>query len=773
MINAENFCLLFVESTKYRTFAMKSILVSNICLSWIFVTNKLMRMKKFAAFFVLALSLSLQSCEDWNSLFSDPFEVMMDNMNSGAYWTNDSNTALLRLCSSVFGQEVTIYYNGGIYSFSGYNFDGGNGPWTYYVNDIAYIGSFVIHNARGENDMTVSCSLKTSELGLRLGYEDVEFELLPTKIHRVDVDNRVSAAEFYAYRGFKEITAYENEVHGVTADGASQILITLDEDLQDATHVTAFVNGAMGKIEKTYFDVNLEKWCAVYTAPSAYMELEQDVQVIMLAKAKGEDEIKLYEVPEIKIYKMGVGLIHGLNSNAKDCFGGGKKGDGTGGLYGYLVDEVGYEDCQVKLIDYEKSNKSSFDYNTWINGVIDPQLTELYENLLANGIVSSRYALVGHSMGGILSRLYVQKINKAGVGAIITLDTPHWGSEWGDCGGDVVAKIAKGAVVASETAMAKGRIAKILAAAKSIERMWQSGPLDALRDLATGSRAIAELNGSSMSDLDGIPVHAINSDMEGFVSAEIKDEDNKYISSLKNFAKNTSPLMFFMLEVKDFRNKTGKFYEASCSEPVADVMEKFLDGFFKDNMHDAVVSGRSQRGGLDEEHYTVLSAPYKGPLGVLESDAFHCKTNKWRRTYETIADLLDSPYNDPRFCKTGFKAPPADYAKATRGTESAVEEDGYVFATNDSSYIDIKSYAVEDFDEDSDVKVLKIETEASDDVVVNMVLVTFGEEDFNADLCRDTYYMEIPEDYAGDVQICVFGKNTANELVVDVVELVL
>ena len=71
------------------------------------------------------------------------------------------------------------------------------------------------------------------------------------------------------------------------------------------------------------------------------------------------------------------------------------------------------------------------------------------------------------------------------------------------------------------------------------------------------------------------------------------------------------------------------------------------------------------------------------------------------------------------------------------------------------------------------MKVLKIETEASDDVVVNMVLVTFGEEDFNAYLCRDTYYMEIPEDYAGDVQICVFGKNTENELVVDVVELVL
>lgn len=730
-------------------------------------------MKKFAAFFVLALSLSLQSCEDFANLFKDQWEIAIDNVNNGGYWANEDNSILLE-----WKGDYMMIYDGGIFPLSklltGWlDPDEGEIETFMTFSGYPYRGSVTIHEARNSNEMTISYYFCTDERAVEYGgYSYMEQSIPPTKFHRVDVEECTVTTRTYAHRGFKEIAAYEKIAHGVTADGASQLMIVIDDEMQDVTNVIALVDEAVGKVEETY-NATLKKWCLVYTAPSVYMELEQDVQVIMLAKVKGEDKIRLYELPEIKIYKMGVGLIHGLFSNAKDCFGGGKKGDGTGGLYGYLVDEAGYEDFQVRLIDYEESNASSFDYNTWINGVIDPQLEELYENLLANGVVSSRYALVGHSMGGILSRLYVQKINKAGVGAIITLDTPHWGSEWGDCGGDVVAKIAKGAVVATETAMAEGWIRKILAAANSIERMWQSGPLDALRDLATGSKAIADLNGSTMADLNGIPVHAINSDMKGFVPTEIKDEDNKYISSLKNFAKSISPLMFFMMEVEDFRDKTGTFYEASCSEPVANVMEKLLDGFFKDDMHDAVVSGRSQRGGLDEKYYTVLSAPYKGPLGVLESDAFHCKTNKWGRTYATIADLLDSPYSDPRFCKDGFKAPSADYAKATRSTESAVEEDGYVFATNDSSYIDIKSYAVEDFDDDGEVKVLKIETEASDDVVANMVLVTFGEEDFNADLCRDTYYMEIPEDYTGEVQICVFGKNTENELVVDVEELVL
>lgn len=739
-----------------------------------------MRMKKFAAFFVLALSLSLQSCEDFVNLFKDEWYIATDNIQDSGYWVNEDLSILLKFdgfSTSSTGGCLTIYDRGvfclyGLVSLERLDpsTEGGLDAYHTFVNR-PYSGGFMLHEARNNNEMVISYSFYTDKWAVQDGYANIEQSIPPTKFHRVDVEKSSITVKFYAHRGFKEVTPYEKEAHGFTADGASQLLIAIDDELQDVTNVIALVNDVVGKVEKSYFDETLKKWCIVYTAPSSYTG--QNAHITVIASMKGEGKIKLFELPEIKIYKMGVGLIHGLFSNAKDCFGGGKKGDGAGGLYGYLVDEVGYEDCQVKLIDYEESNASSFDYNTWINGVIDPQLTELYENLLANGVVSSKYALVGHSMGGILSRLYVQKINEAGVGAIITLDTPHWGSEWGDCGGDVVAKIAKGAVVATETAMEKGRIAKILAAAKSIERMWQSGPLDALRDLATGSKAIADLNGSSMAALNRIPVHAINSDMEGFVSTEIKDEDNIYISSLKNFAKSTSPLMFFMVEVKDFRDKTGKFYEASCSEPVADVMEKFLDGFFKDNMHDAVVSGRSQRGGLNEEHYTVLSAPYKGPLGVLESDAFHCKTNKWRRTYETIADLLDSPYNDPRFCKDGFKAPSVDYAKATRSSESAVKEDGYVFAINDSSYINIKNYAVEDFDDDGDVKVLKIETEASDDVVVNMVLVTFGEEDFNADLCRDTYYMEIPEGYAGDVQICVFGKNTENELVVDVEELVL
>lgn len=741
-----------------------------------------MRMKKFAAFFILALSLSLQSCEDWVNPFIDSGKIVTGIIydENSSYWIDEEAQVFIELGNA----GIRMFYQG--YSICFYdNFHGGSTDdgLGFALGD--FCGNWcTVHQAYSRNEITISVSYVGGNDCLPGHHNHTDkpiIELPPTRVHRIGAEYEES--KLYAFRGLKgQIEIYPpKEMHGVTADGASQLLITMDEKMQNVTDVIAYIDNTevknltdeqklvYGSLEPPVYIKGLNRWCMLYTAPSIYNGQSISIEVLAIDEGK----LKCYKVPEIKIYKMGVGLIHRLFSNAKDCFGGGKKGDGAGGLYGYLVDEVGYEDFQVKLIDYEESNASSFDYNTWINGVIDPQLTELYENLLANGVVSSKYALVGHSMGGILSRLYVQKINEAGVGAIITLDTPHWGSEWGDCGGDVVAKIAKGAVVATETAMEKGRIAKILAAAKSIERMWQSGPLDALRDLATGSKAIADLNGSSMAALNRIPVHAINSDMEGFVSTEIKDEDNIYISSLKNFAKSTSPLMFFMVEVKDFRNKTGKFYEASCSEPVADVMEKFLDGFFKDNMHDAVVSGRSQRGGLNEEHYTVLSAPYKGPLGVLESDAFHCKTNKWRRTYETIADLLDSPYNDPRFCKDGFKAPSVDYAKATRSSESAVKEDGYVFAINDSSYINIKNYAVEDFDDDGDVKVLKIETEASDDVVVNMVLVTFSEEDFNADLCRDTYYMEIPEDYAGNVQICLFGKNTENELVVDVEELVL
>lgn len=730
------------------------------------LNHKLMRMKKFAAFFILALSLSLQSCEDFVNLFKDEWYIATDNIQDSGYWVNEDLSILLKFdgfSTSSTGGSLTIYDRGvfclyGLVSLERLDpsTEGGLDAYHTFVNR-PYSGGFMLHEARNNNEMVISYSFYTDKWAVQDGYANIEQSIPPTKFHRVDVEKSSITAKFYAHRGFKEVTPYEKEAHGFTADGASQLLIAIDDELQDVTNVIALVDDAVGKVEKSYFDETLKKWCIVYTAPSSYTG--QNAHITVIASMKGEGKIKLFELPEIKIYKMGVGLIHGLISNAKDCFGGGKKGDGTGGLYGYLVDEVGYEDCQVKLIDYEVSNKSSFDYNT-ATGVVGSNLEDLYDNMLSQGIVSSKYALVGHSMGGILSRLWVQESENpelCGVGAIITLDTPHWGSQ-----------IADGVVGFLSWAMSSP--------GSFLLKEWLlRGPIAAIRDLASESGAMIDLNDENkMTKLCGIPVHAINSDMDGFETsgsdAEVPEKGYKVSSIQPSTLSNVKMLVFLEEEAE----KLADLYENindKVSIKALETVENVLDVIFADPHHDAVVSGVSQRGGLEAQYYTMLTAPYKGFLG-LDSDAFHCNTNKWWRTYEMIADLLKSPYNDPRFCKTGFKAP--ENLKNVTRSEIVSEEDGYVFAEDESTYIDINSWGMDSVDvQDEKKQVLKVEVEGSENIVANMILVIFGEEDFNADLCRDTYYMEIPEDYAGDVQICVFGKNTENELVVDVVELVL
>jgi len=72
----------------------------------------------------------------------------------------------------------------------------------------------------------------------------------------------------------------------------------------------------------------------------------------------------------------------------------------------------------------------SFEVNrTFVGGYID----ELIKNCGQNRLSAGKVDVVGHSMGGILSRLYIQE----GVGAItykknihklVTINTPHSGS---------------------------------------------------------------------------------------------------------------------------------------------------------------------------------------------------------------------------------------------------------------------------------------------------------------------------------------------------------
>jgi hypothetical protein len=66
-----------------------------------------------------------------------------------------------------------------------------------------------------------------------------------------------------------------------------------------------------------------------------------------------------------------------------------------------------------------------------------------------------------------------------------------------------------------------------------------------------------------------------------------------------------------------------------------------------------------------------------------------------------------------------------------------------------------------------DIRCIHVNLEKSENIIADMVVVTFGEEEVNVDICRYDYYFEIPEDYKGEAQIAIFGKTENQELTVD------
>ena len=108
-------------------------------------------------------------------------------------------------------------------------------------------------------------------------------------------------------------------------------------------------------------------------------------------------------------------MVHGLNSDAM-CFW---------ELQRYLEQSGQYQSFQLFRADYEPTNCSYFRVN---ERVVQRGISILKRACAFNGYMIDKVDLVGHSMGGILSRLHVQYVDNTNVHKVITLNTPHTGS---------------------------------------------------------------------------------------------------------------------------------------------------------------------------------------------------------------------------------------------------------------------------------------------------------------------------------------------------------
>lgn len=146
----------------------------------------------------------------------------------------------------------------------------------------------------------------------------------------------------------------------------------------------------------------------IFVTPNEALSLRGD-QV-----TKGGDSTQVLKHFSMPILYSGIVMVHGLNSSSKEFKA----------LSSYLLKRK-YQSFQLNAINYPDS--LGFSKNMQ---VIPKAIDSLLKVMEDNHVSASKVDLIGHSMGGIMSRLYVQGegSDRKDVNRLITCNTPHSGS---------------------------------------------------------------------------------------------------------------------------------------------------------------------------------------------------------------------------------------------------------------------------------------------------------------------------------------------------------
>lgn len=414
----------------------------------------------------------------------------------------------------------------------------------------------------------------------------------------------------------------------MTADGETQLSVTLTYTGEDARYKIKsqevsfyFYDGSdlfnddskelitdIAKFVGSYTAENTERTATVnLTAPKSFPYTNAAYyQFYTVIKVKFENGGTASVAKSIGVSRPGVIVLHGLNDSSSTFQP----------LKNYLVNSGQFIPAQILTKDYSATNTSSFDENTHQNQVVKIGLLELSNNLLNVGIASTKYDMVGHSMGGILERLYNQEVDNQHTNKLITLNTPHFGAPLGN--------VAPTLFNLVNTLSYTGPVWSLLKNVSDVA-FNPNGGREAVSDLAIGSNAINRLNSNAASKLRGIPVYAV-----GTFFSDI--EENDYFYSEPTLMTDEATYLFAHI-----------FYN--------DVPRKRYSYLLDNVIGDGIVSLESQRGGLSDYYCSMFSDAWKG---VLWSNAFHCNSPKWEVTQNEIRLLLLSEPDNGIFCLSGF-----------------------------------------------------------------------------------------------------------------------
>lgn len=271
-----------------------------------------------------------------------------------------------------------------------------------------------------------------------------------------------------------------------------------------------------------------------------------------------------------------------------------------------LVNSGLYNTFQLQRFNYQFTNDRPFSHNDFVlPNAIDLALYEVYSNKIA----ASKVDIVSHSMGGILSRLYLQSIDyKDDIHKLITLNTPHSGSQQANLLSDTTQTFFHNILCPILNTDAAG---------------LGSCFNGAVNDLHVDSDAILDsLNGIGNLNSNLIPSHAIVT----------YDTISNHLPSPNLYLSIFFPLPSFAV----FQ--------------VEREMEDFLHQLFGGEPNDLIVAGSSQRGGLPENATTIIA-----------SSQAHTGSSTNTEVLNKVISLLDANVTSTSFSQSGFNPPQLTY----------------------------------------------------------------------------------------------------------------
>jgi len=539
----------------------------------------------------------------------------------------------------------------------------------------------------------------------------------------------------------------------MTADGATRLSITLsylpDDDKRviesydvkfyfykgnDLFHDSdKLLVSSISQFVGSYSCENTQKDVVVHlTAPASYpLEIPSKAQTddsfrykfysyYVVINVKFKNGASAAVARKIQVFRPGVILLHGLSSSSDkdDCFY---------TMAENLQKSSRYIHNQILNGDYKSSNTSSFYYNTYVNPVVENMMVELSDQLYEQGIASTKYDMVGHSMGGILFRKYIQEIDNQHTNKLITLNTPHYGSPLGNA--------FKRFVPLMEKLTTQNHTKVIAAILSKIPVIKSTDPSkSALIDLAERSDEIYLLNSGLSSRLKGIPCYAVATHC-------VSGNSFPLLSQVRSAEIESVYMLSHLFRKKVTQNPWLSFFDYTVKS-------------------DWVVSCDSQIGGL-----TKNSSVFKG--GFLE--AFHCSSPEWNVTNERIFELLQDDPMSGTFSLDGFVPfSSSDNMRIRKVNEN--DEDIISDFEIPKSTSFIKMSVLQEVENDSCSH--KVVIQRSDDIVSHVTFCVLSENALASDCDKDVMSFDL-KDFEGDVTFYTIGRTDYNAFVADSVSVTL